>query len=375
MAKKDYYETLGVSRGADEEAMKKAYRKLALKYHPDRNPNDKAAEQKFKDASEAYAVLTDSTKRAQYDQYGHVEGMGEGGQGFDFGNFGGFGDIFGDIFTDFFSGSGRQSSRRGAQRGADLQYNMEISFEQAAFGHTSEIEIPRLETCGQCGGIGANSAKDVEVCQVCQGSGQQRMQQGFFSVATTCTRCHGMGKTIRNPCAKCHGAGRTRRHHKLRVNIPAGVDTGHRLKLAGEGEDGINGGRKGDLYILIGVKPHAFFHREGDDIYCEVPVSFHQAALGSEIVVPTLEGKVELKVPAGTQNQRVFRMRSKGISHLRGSGRGDQYVQVTVEIPSNLTSRQRKILEEFADLEVNHQPKSNYPLVEKFAQKLRNLFG
>ena len=375
MAKKDYYETLGVSRGANDETLKKAYRKLALKYHPDRNPDDKAAEQNFKDASEAYSVLSDRTKRAQYDQYGHVEGMGEGGAGFDFGNFGGFGDIFGDIFSDFFSGSSQQTGRRGAHRGADLQYNMEISFEQAAFGNTSEIEIPRLETCGQCGGIGAKSAKDVEVCQVCQGSGQQRMQQGFFSVATTCTRCHGMGKTIRNPCPKCHGAARVRRHRKLRVNIPAGVDTGHRLKLSGEGEDGINGGRKGDLYILIGVKPHPFFHREGDDIYCDVPVSFHQAALGSEIVVPTLEGKVELKVPSGTQNQRVFRMRNKGISHLRGSGRGDQYVQVTVEIPSNLTSRQREILQEFAELEVNHKPKSNYPLVEKFAQKLRNLFG
>lgn len=376
MAKKDYYQILGVERGANDEGLKKAYRKQALKYHPDRNPGDKEAEQNFKDASEAYAVLSDKTKRAQYDQFGHVEGMGEPGMGgFDFTNFGGFGDIFGDIFSEFFSGGTRAGTRRGTQRGADLQYNMEVSFQEAAFGHTTEIDIPRLETCDQCGGIGARSSKDVEVCQTCQGSGQQRMQQGFFSVATTCTRCHGMGKTIRHPCPKCHGAGRMRRHHKLRINIPAGVDTGHKLKLTGEGEDGINGGRKGDLYIAIGVKPHPFFHRDVDDIHCEVPISFVEAALGAEIRVPTLEGKVELKVPAGTQNLRTFRMRNKGIAHIRGSGRGDQYVQVVVEVPSNLSKKQRELLKDFAAQEDKNGKNSNYPLMEKFTQKLRGLFG
>ena len=375
MAKKDYYEILGVGRDADNETLKKAYRKLALKYHPDRNPDDKAGEQKFKDASEAYAVLSDKTKRAQFDQFGTVEGMEGGPGGFDPSTFGGFGDIFGDIFSEFFGSGPRGGGRRGQQRGADLQYNMEISFEQAASGHSSELDIPRLETCGQCGGIGAKSSKDVEVCNVCQGTGQQRMQQGFFSVATTCSRCQGAGKIVRVPCAKCHGAGRVRNHHKLRVTIPAGVDTGARLKLSGEGEDGMNGGHKGDLYIAIHVKPHPFFHREDDDIYCEVPISFIQAALGTEIKVPTLDGRVELKVPAGTQNLRTFRMRGKGITHLRGGGRGDQFVQVIVEIPSKLSARQRELLEEFAKLDGEGKSKAGYPLIEKFGKKLREIFG
>ncbi len=377
MASKDYYNILGVERNAGEEDLKKAYRKLALKYHPDRNPGDKESEQNFKDASEAYAVLSDKQKRAQYDQFGHVEGMGEGGMGgFEFGNFGGFGDIFGDIFSEFFGGSGpRTSGRRGPQRGADLQYNMEIAFDQAAFGHTTEIEIPRLETCGKCGGIGARSSKDVDVCGVCQGSGQQRMQQGFFSVATTCTRCHGMGKIIRSPCVTCNGAGRMRETHKLRVTIPAGVDSGARLKLTGEGEDGVNRGRRGDLYIAISVKPHPFFHREGNDIYCEVPVSFTQAALGADIVVPTLDGKVELKIPSGTQNANSFRMRSKGITRLRGGGRGDQYVQVVVEIPTKVSARQKELLEEFAQIDEEASGKSNYPLIDKFTKRLRQIFG
>jgi molecular chaperone DnaJ len=378
LASKDYYQILGVGRDADEEAIKKAYRKLAMKYHPDRNPNDKQAEQHFKDGTEAYAILSDKQKRAQYDQFGHVEGMGEGGPfgpGFDFGNLGGFGDIFGDIFSEFFGATGRAGGRRGGQRGADLQYNMEISFEQAAFGHTTELEIPRLETCDQCGGIGARSSKDVEVCPVCQGTGQQRMQQGFFSVATTCTRCHGQGKIIRTPCPKCHGAGRIRKHHKLRVTIPPGVDSGARLKLSGEGEHGVNGGRAGDLYIAMLVKPHPIFHREDQDLQCEVPITVVQAALGGEILVPTLEGRVELKIPAGTQNGRTFRMRGKGIAHLRGTGRGDQFVRVVVEIPTDLTPRQRELLKEFAALESDRSQKSHYPLIDKFTQRLRELFG
>lgn len=377
MATKDYYELLGVARDAGEEEIKKAYRKLAMKHHPDRNPGDKEAEQKFKDSTEAYAVLSDKQKRAQYDQYGRVEGMGEPGQGFDFGNFGGFGDIFGDIFSEFFGQTGRAGGggRRGPQRGSDLQYNMEISFEQAAFGYQTEVDIPRLETCGQCGGLGAKSARDVEVCPQCQGSGQQRMQQGFFTVATTCSRCRGEGRVIKNACPQCHGAGRVRQHHKLRVNIPAGVDTGARLKLTGEGEDGLNGGRKGDLYIGLSVKPHPFFHREGNDVYCEVPISMTMAALGGETKVPTLDGRVELKIPAGTQNLRNFRLRGKGIPSLRGSGRGDQYCRVLVEVPTQLSSRQRELLEEFERLEGGKNGRSHYPLIDKFAQKIRELFG
>ena len=374
MATKDYYEILGVERGASEDEIKKAYRKLALKYHPDRNPDNKESEQSFKDATEAYAVLSDKQKRAQYDQFGHVEGMGEGGMGgFDFG---GFGDIFGDIFGDLFGQGARGGGgRRGPRRGSDLQYNMEISFEQAAFGYQTEVDIPRLETCAQCGGLGAKSARDVEVCPVCQGTGQQRMQLGFFSVATTCTRCRGEGRVIRQPCPACHGAGRVRQHHKLRVNIPAGVDTGARLKLSGEGEDGLNGGRKGDLYIAISVKPHPFFHREGQDIFCEVPIAVTTAALGGEIQVPTLDGKVELKIPAGTQNQRNFRLRGKGVPSVRGGGRGDQYCRVIVEVPTNLTARQRELLEEFGRLEGEKNGRSHYPLIDKFAQKIRELFG
>ena len=382
MASKDYYETLGVDRNADEEAIKKAYRKQALKYHPDRNPGDKDAEQSFREASEAYAVLSDKQKRAQYDQFGHVEGDGGMG-GFDFSNFnqGGFGDIFGDIFSELFGqragpggGGGRSAGRSGATRGSDLQYNMEINFEEAAFGHTTEVNIPRLETCGQCGGIGAKSSKDVEVCPTCNGSGQQRMQQGFFSVATTCTRCRGQGRIVRTPCPQCTGSGRTRNTHKLRINIPAGVDSGARLKLNGEGEHGTGGGPAGDLYIAITVRPHGFFHRQDDDIYCEVPISFVDAALGTSMKVPTLEGKVDLKIPEGTQNHRTFRLRGKGISHLRGSGRGDQFVRVQVEIPSKLSKRQKELLQEFAGLD-DKKTKDTYPLISGFLDKVKDLFG
>lgn len=381
MASRDYYETLGVSRGADGENIKKAYRKLALKYHPDRNPGDKQAEQKFKDASEAYAVLSDKSKRAQYDQFGHVEGMGQEG-GFDFGGaaggFGGFGDVFGDIFSDLFGGQGRGASQGPrVRRGNDLQYNMEIAFDQAAFGFSTEITIPRHETCGTCGGIGARSSKDVETCTVCHGTGQQRIQQGFFSVATTCGRCQGMGRVIKEFCQTCKGDGRERRHHRLKVTIPAGVDTGARLKLSGEGEGGTNGGPSGDLYIGVSVQPHPFFYREEDDIYCEMPISVVKATLGTEITVPTLDGKVELKIPAGTQSGRQFRLKSKGVPHVRGGGRGNQYVRVVVEIPTNLSKRQRELLDEFGTLEQENTGKGddNYPRISSFLEKFREWFG
>ncbi len=377
MATRDYYEILGVPRTASDEELKKAYRQLAMKHHPDRNPNNKESESRFKEASEAYAVLTDKAKRAQYDQFGHVEGNGSPGA--DFGGFGQgapFGDVFGDIFSDFFGGQTRGGrGRGGALRGSDLQYNMDISFEQAAFGHATEVNIPRLETCDACGGLGAKSSKDVEVCGYCHGTGQMRIQQGFFSVATTCSHCRGQGRIIRAPCPKCHGEGRTRKTHKLRVTIPAGVDTGHKLKLSGEGEHGVQGGPAGDLYIAINVQPHPFFQREDSDILCEVPITFVQAAMGGDIEVPTLEGKVELKVPPGTQSQKVLRLRGKGIAQIRGGGRGDQYVRVIVEIPNSLSPKQKELLKQFADSESEAEQRKHYPLKDKFVQKIREMFG
>lgn len=377
MAKRDYYDILGVSRGADEEEIKKSYRKQALKFHPDRNPGDKEAEQKFKDASEAYSVLSDKTKRSQYDQFGHVEGMDQGGgygAGFSGGGFSGFGDVFGDIFSDFFGGQTRGSSGgRQARRGSDLRYNMEITFDQAASGFSTEVTIPRHETCGTCGGLGAKSAKDIDTCNACGGSGQQRIQQGFFSVATTCGRCQGRGRVIKEFCQSCSGDGMVRTNHRLKVNIPAGVDTGSRLKLSREGEGGQNGGPPGDLYIAITVQAHPFFYREGDDIFCEMPISLVRAALGTEIMVPTLNGKAELKIPPGSQSGRQLRMKSKGMPHLRGSGRGDQYVRVIVEIPTNLSKRQKELLEEFGELEQESAGKKNdnYPRITSFVEKFK----
>jgi len=378
LAAKDYYNILGVSRSASDEEIKKAYRKLAMQHHPDRNPGDKEAEQKFKDASEAYAVLSDKAKRNQYDQYGTVEGMDQGGFGqgspFGQGGFGGFGDIFGDIFGEFFEGGQRGGQRgRQARRGSDLQYNMEISLEQAANGFDTEVTIPRHDSCGACGGLGAKSSKDVEVCSACQGSGQQRIQQGFFQVASTCGRCRGTGRIIKEYCHKCRGDGRVREQHRLKVTIPAGVDTGSRLKLAGEGEEGTNGGPRGDLYIAIMVQPHKFFERDGANLYCEVPISLGQAALGSSIKVPTLSGKVELKVPPGTQNAAQFRLKGKGVTSLRG-GKGDQYVRVVVEVPSNLTNRQKELLQEFEE-EERKSKKSNYPNINKFLDKVKEMFA
>jgi molecular chaperone DnaJ len=375
LAKRDYYEILEVPRTASEEEIKKAYRKIALKHHPDRNPGDASAEQKFKEASEAYSVLSDKVKRAQYDQFGHVPEGVAGAEGPGFGGFGGFSDIFGDIFSDFF-GTGARTRGRSGERGADLQYNLEITFEQAAFGFSTEISIPRMEECDQCGGTGARSSKDIDVCPVCQGSGQQRIQQGFFSVSTTCNRCHGTGRIIRQACPKCHGQGRTRVHRKLKVNIPQGVDSGSRLKLTAEGEAGRGNGPPGDLYIVISVRPHPLFRRDDYDVYCEVPISMVQAALGGEIVAPTLDGKVELKIPPGTQSGRHFRLRAKGIPHMRGGGRGDLYVEMSVETPTNLTDRQKDLLREFEREEQRHRNSdSNFPLVHKFLDKLKELFG
>jgi len=370
MAKRDYYEVLGVSRNASSDELKKAYRKVAMKHHPDRNSGDKNSEEKFKEASEAFEVLGDKEKRSRYDQFGHAaEGMGSGMGGFGAAGGSGFGDVFGDIFSEFFSGSPGNTASRG-ERGSDLQYNMEIPFEDAVFGSSKEIDVPRMETCDSCSGLGAESEKDIKICGTCGGTGQQRVQQGFFSVATTCSSCRGRGKTISNPCKTCQGRTRVSKTKLIRVNIPAGVSSGSRIKLTGEGEHGVNGGSSGDLYIVLSVKDHSIFERDGADIFCEVPISFAQATLGTDLEVPTLEGKARLKIPTGTQTHKIFRLKNQGIAHLRGGGRGDLHVRIVVETPTKLSERQIELLNEFDDC---CDDESN-PIRDKFVKSIKNLF-
>jgi molecular chaperone DnaJ len=368
--KKDYYDLLGVSRNAGEEEIKKAYRKLALQYHPDRNPGDKPAEDMFKQVSEAYQVLSDPQKRAQYDQFGHAA-FGDNGPfagGFDF--TAGFEDIFGDIFGEFFgTGTRRRASR---SRGEDLRYNLQLSFEEAVRGTEKKIKVPRHGLCETCRGSGAKPGTAPQTCPSCRGRGQVSFQQGFFSVSRSCSQCHGQGSIIKDPCAACAGAGRVRKMHTLSVKIPAGVDTGSRLKLRGEGESApAAGGSPGDLYVVIEVQPHPIFIRDNLDILCDLPISFVQAALGAEIDVPTLEGKVKMKIPAGTQSGKVFRLKGKGIQDVQGYHQGDELVRVSVETPTHLTSRQKELLKEFAVLggeDVN-------PLSKGFFDKVKELFG
>ncbi|HMA81409.1 MAG TPA: molecular chaperone DnaJ [Candidatus Binatia bacterium] len=365
--KKDYYELLGVGRGAGEEEIKKAYRKLALQHHPDRNPGDKQAEEKFKEVSEAYSVLSDPQKRAQYDQFGHAA-FGDGGPfagGFDFS--GGFEDIFGDIFGEFFGGG---TSRR-RSRGQDLRYNLTLKFEEAVSGVEKKIKIPRHGPCETCRGNGAKPGTAPQTCPTCKGRGQVNFQQGFFSVSRTCNQCQGQGTVIKEACPTCGGAGRVRSMHTLSVKIPAGVDNGSRLKLRGEGETAPAGGTPGDLYVVTQVEPHPIFVRDNLDIICDVPISFVQATLGAEIDVPTLDGKVKMKIPSGTQSGKVFRMKGKGIKDVHGLQQGDQHVRVTVETPTRLTAKQKELLKEFATLggeEVN-------PLAKGFFDKMKELFG
>ena len=368
--KRDYYELLSVGRNASDEDIKKAYRKLALQYHPDRNPGDKHAEEKFKEVSEAYSVLSDPQKRSQYDQFGHAA-FGDGGPfagGFDFAG-GAFEDIFGDIFGEFFGGgSGRPRSRG---RGEDLRYNLTLKFEEAVGGTEKKIKIPRHGTCETCHGTGAKPGTSPQTCPTCRGRGQVSFQQGFFSVARTCNQCHGQGTIIKDACATCGGAGRVRKMHTLSVKIPPGVDNGSRLKLRGEGESAPAGGVPGDLYVVTQVEAHPIFVREDLDILCDVPISFVQAALGAEIDVPTLDGKVKMKIPSGTQSGKVFRMKGKGVKDVQGFRQGDQHVRVTVETPAHLTSKQKELLKEFAALggeEVN-------PLSKGFFDKMKELFG
>jgi molecular chaperone DnaJ len=345
MAKKDYYEILGVSRNADEPEIKKAYRQLALQHHPDRNPGDKAAEEKFKEASEAYEVLRDAEKRELYDRYGH-EGLRRTG----FSGFSEFEDIFssfGDVFEDFFGFGGAHRRTAGSRRGPDFRYDLTISFLDAALGKEMEIEIERPETCGVCKGSGAQPGTKKENCPACRGTGQVTHSQGFFTMRTTCSRCRGQGFFIPRPCGECRGSGKAKKRKKIPIKIPAGVDTGSRLKVTGEGGEGDRAGRPGDLYVVLHVEPHTFFERHEDDILCQIPISFVQAALGEDIEVPTLNGAQKLTIPPGTQSGQIFTLRGQGISHLDGFGKGDQHVQIAAKVPTNLNQRQRELLKEF----------------------------
>ena len=347
MSKRDYYEVLGVGQDVSEKDLKKAYRRVAMKYHPDRNPDNKEAEEKFKEASEAYEILSDAQKRAAYDQYGHsgVDQMGGGG-GAGFSN---FSDIFGDVFGDIFGGAAGGGGRGGPQRGSDLQYTLQIDLEQAVKGTTAKIRVPTLVTCKTCNGSGAKAGSKPETCGTCGGVGQVRMQQGFFSVQQTCPTCRGRGTIIKDPCTACHGQGRVEESKTLSVKVPAGVDTGDRIRLSGEGEAGAAGGPTGDLYVQIAVKAHEFFERDGANLYCEVPVNFVDAVLGGDLEVPTLDGRVKLKVPAETQTGKLFRLRGKGVTPVRGGAKGDLMCRVVVETPVNLSVKQKDILREFRD--------------------------
>jgi molecular chaperone DnaJ len=345
MAKRDYYEVLGVARDAAEGDVKKAYRRLAMKFHPDRNPDDESAEEKFKEATEAYEVLTDAEKREAYDRFGHagVDPQAGGMGGFDGGN---VGDIFSDVFGDIFGGSGGRG-RSSVQRGADLRYALDLNLEQAVAGDSVEINVPVLSGCEECDGSGAKPGTSASTCPDCGGAGQVRVAQGFFSLQQTCPRCRGAGRVITDPCADCGGSGRKEKRKTLSVRIPSGVDTGDRIRLAGEGEAGFNGGPPGDLYVQIEVREHPIFVREGKNLYCEVPISFVDAALGGELEVPTLDGRVKLKIPAETQTGKLFRLRGKGVTPVRGGGVGDLLCRVQLETPVKLAETQKQMLRDF----------------------------
>lgn len=362
VAKRDYYEVLGVGKDADEQAIKSAYRKLALQYHPDRNPNNPDAEEKFKEASEAYSVLSDPQKRAAFDRYGlaGLQGAAGGAQGFDPSQFGDFSDILGDFFGfgDLFGGGGgRQQRRSRAQRGEDVRYDLEIEFEQAVFGASVDIQVPRMEVCDRCTGSGAEPGSAPSQCPTCHGRGEILYQQSFLSIRRTCSTCNGAGQIVRNPCSQCRGQGYRQAQRKLKINIPAGVDDGTRLRLSHEGQPGANGGPPGDLYVFLKVKEHAFFERREADLHCTIPLNIAQAALGADIEVPTLDGAHKLKIPEGTQNGAQFRLRHKGVSVLNGSSRGDLYVHINVKVPTKLTRDQRKIFEQLkGTLPVDNAP-------------------
>ncbi len=372
MSKRDYYEVLGVGRDATEAELKKAYRRVAMKHHPDRNPDNKDSEDKFKEANEAFEVLSDPEKKARYDQYGHAGVNPQGG-----GGAGDFGDIFSDIFGDIFgAGGGGRGGRSGVRKGADLRYNLELELESAVKGTTVKIRIPTAVNCGTCGGTGAKKGSSPVDCSTCNGIGQVRMQQGFFSVQQTCPRCQGSGKQIKDPCNTCHGRGQVEEQKTLSVKVPAGVDDGDRIRLTGEGQAGVNGGPPGDLYVQVHMRPHKLFVRDGRDLHCEIPISFVDAALGGELEVPTLDGRVKLKIPAETQTGKLFRLRGKGVTSVRGGPPGDLLCRVVVETPVKLTRRQKEILQEFQTIgesEGQQSPKmtSWFDGVKKFVDDLR----
>jgi len=376
MAKRDYYKVLDVPKTATEAEIKKAYRRLAMKYHPDRNPDDKEAEELFKEAKEACEVLTDTHKRAAYDQYGHAgveaasRGSGRSGSGFGPGD--AFGDIFGDVFGDIFGA--RRGGRSQVFRGADLRYELEIELDQAVFGHTVEIEVSRLSECEICNGSGTRKGSSAAACETCGGAGQVRVSQGFFQLQQTCPRCRGAGTIIKNPCDTCLGQGRVRRTRTLSVKVPAGVDTGDRIRLSGEGEAGRNGGPSGDLYVEIQVREHPIFERDGEHLSCEVPVSFAAAALGGTVEVPTLEGEVTLKIPAETQSGRVFRLRDKGVKPVRGGARGDLFCRVVVETPVSLSAEQRELIRKL-DESLKHGGHRHAPREKGFFEGVRKFFS
>ncbi|MCL1092647.1 MULTISPECIES: molecular chaperone DnaJ [Shewanella] len=371
MSKRDFYEVLGVGRDASEREVKKAYKRLAMKFHPDRNPGDKEAEASFKEVKEAYEILTDSDKKAAYDQFGHAGvdpnrgGGGHGGAD--------FGDVFGDVFGDIFGGGRRGGGQRQAARGSDLRYNLELSLEEAVKGLSKELRIPTLVACEPCDGTGAKKGSKPTTCGTCHGQGQVQMRQGFFAVQQACPTCHGRGKIIKDPCNKCHGEGRVEKSKTLSVKIPAGVDTGDRIRLSGEGEAGEFGAPPGDLYVQVSVREHAIFQRDGNNLYCEVPISFSKAALGGEIEVPTLDGKVNLKIPTETQTGRMFRMRGKGVKSVRSHAVGDLLCKVVMETPVNLNERQKELLREFEET-LTGQSKKHSPKAEGFFDGVKKFF-
>ena len=373
MANRDYYEVLGVSKGASKDEIKKAYRRLAMKNHPDRNPDDEDAEARFKEASEAYEVLSDDRKRQAYDQFGHAGLGGAAGGGAGAGA-GGFGDIFGDIFSDIFGGGMGGGGRSRASRGADLRYGLDLDLETAIDGDTVEIRIPTLEECGSCDGNGAEADSPVDTCGTCQGVGQVRIQQGFLSIQQTCPDCHGSGKKVRNPCKKCGGEGRVQSSKTLSVKVPPGVDNGDRIRLSGEGEAGEMGGPSGDLYVQINVRPHEFFVRDGNNLRANVPVDMITAALGGEIDVPTLKGKVSLRIPAETQSGKTFRLRGKGVQSVRTSAPGDLLCKVSVETPVNLNTKQKGLLEELRE-SLDSSGRSHSPATTSWLDKAKRFFG
>lgn len=381
MAKRDYYEILGIERNASEQEIKSAYRKLAIQHHPDKNPNDSAAEDKFKEAAEAYSILSDAGQRASYDRFGHAGvSSGAAGAGAGFGGGAGFTnleDLFSDLFGfgDVFGGGAtargsRGNGRTAAQRGADLRYDLEITLEEAAAGKAAALKIPRLETCEVCTGSGAEPGTSPETCPTCQGSGQVRYQQGFFSVARTCGNCRGRGQVIKTPCKNCRGAGRIEREKQLEIKIPAGVETGSRLRVTGEGEAGLQGGVSGDLYVIINVTEHEQFERQGENLYVSQPLSFAQAALGAEVTVKTLTAEEQLKIPAGTQSGTIFRVKNQGMPVLGGRGKGDLFVAVNVVTPRTLTKEQKKLLEQLSQIEDR-----NFERDPSFIEKVRSIFG